>query len=411
MDIVVDYNSDDFELCLSEYECESNNSNSDNVDNNIIGDISESQKNTISWSLIKQFATIDEAKLYIKDQKEWVHKTKNTLSLGYSIYYICMYANYRNNNKQDCKTACKLIYNYDFTDICLYISNIPHSCSNSYNITNEHKNIVRNCILLDIRTNPNRLNKEFIHSKLNTLNSKTISNLVYRVKKTIYNHISTHQEFSQFCKSELEKIVESDDQARVIGYKCEYNESCDSILRVLISTSRLLKIAENPGHVQIDGTYKLNVLGYPVILIGTSDCIGSFHPYGIALCSKETTQDYNFVFQELSRVLLDEFNITFNPNALLADASRQIAKSFKESFNGNRIQLMCYFHVIYNARKRMNLIKDKNTRNRLLNDIRMIHTSPNLEFFYYVFDLFKKNGLDCIQKLMNLFFILEIIGL
>lgn len=139
MDTEADFDKDDFELCLTEYESDCSNIYNNN---DIVQDIPLNPKKHISWNLLKKFDTIDEAKLHLKALKEWVYKTKNPLSSGYSVYYICKLANYRNSNKQDCRSACKIILNNDDTDVCLYISNIQHSCTNTYYVTNGHKDIV-----------------------------------------------------------------------------------------------------------------------------------------------------------------------------------------------------------------------------------------------------------------------------
>ena len=52
-----------------------------------------------------------------------------------------------------------------------------------------------------------------------------------------------------------------------------------------------------PWHV--DGTYKLVYMGFPVLVLGTTDVAHKFHPIAVALTSGETTEDYTVVLQKV----------------------------------------------------------------------------------------------------------------
>ena len=41
---------------------------------------------------------------------------------------------------------------------------------------------------------------------------------------------------------------------------------------------------EEVDMVQLDATYKVVWQGYPIMVLGTSDHIQVFHPYGLAVC-------------------------------------------------------------------------------------------------------------------------------
>jgi MULE transposase domain len=67
----------------------------------------------------------------------------------------------------------------------------------------------------------------------------------------------------------------------------------------VISTIRLLKIAQLCDKLHADATYKLNFQGYPVIIFGVTDQSKKFYVTCICLCSNETTEDLKYMFRSL----------------------------------------------------------------------------------------------------------------
>lgn len=49
------------------------------------------------------------------------------------------------------------------------------------------------------------------------------------------------------------------------------NESGELVFRIMFSSKRLLQLLTTAQNINIDGTYKLNYNGFPLIVIGTSD--------------------------------------------------------------------------------------------------------------------------------------------
>ncbi len=57
--------------------------------------------------------------------------------------------------------------------------------------------------------------------------------------------------------------------------------------RFFVTTKRLLFNATISNKSHADATYKLIWQGFPCLIIGTTDMIRQFHPYGFAVCSNE----------------------------------------------------------------------------------------------------------------------------
>lgn len=133
----------------------------------------------------------------------------------------------------------------------------------------------------------------------------------YQVKKL-------KQEFygsGEISLRKLEKFLqensatpECEDESYVIGYQVKYspndrildlsgsdlsNDEQDDAKRhfwMLYSTKRLLRLASKVKLVCCDTTFKFLWLGYPAILIGTTDLEKQFHPLAFGFTSAENSQ-------------------------------------------------------------------------------------------------------------------------
>ena len=68
-------------------------------------------------------------------------------------------------------------------------------------------------------------------------------------------------------------------------FNCNF-ESADIIFNVIS--------INNVDHICADDTFKMIYLGYPMLMVGTTDMAKSYHPYGISLCLTENGDDYAF---------------------------------------------------------------------------------------------------------------------
>lgn len=82
----------------------------------------------------------------------------------------------------------------------------------------------------------------------------------------------------------------------------------------------MLKLSVDAENLHVDATYKLNVQGYPVICIGTTDKAQRFHLIGLALTKREARQDFAFVFNAVQEGMMLIINRTIQPKFLICDA-------------------------------------------------------------------------------------------
>lgn len=108
--------------------------------------------------------------------------------------------------------------------------------------------------------------------------------------------------------------------------------------------------------LHIDGSFKLNLLGYPVIVLGISDASRNFHPLGVAIVSQTTTAILSAVIGKFETFTEEVYpsNCPWCQSIThcMMDADVAEYNAVHERFQGRVIVLMCYFHVMYNVHKR-----------------------------------------------------------
>ena len=124
--------------------------------------------------------------------------------------------------------------------------------------------------------------------------------------------------------------------------------SDENHLNVMLTSKRLMQNLANNGIHHIDGTYRITVHGFPLIVYGVSDQVGRFHPVCFMITSHETEEDFKFFYTGLVN-LAESFDVEYDPEFLMQDACPASEKAVKFFFP-EVIILMCYFHVKKNVR-------------------------------------------------------------
>ena len=68
-------------------------------------------------------------------------------------------------------------------------------------------------------------------------------------------------------------------------------------------------------------------------MVGTTDKQRAFHPFGIALCINEQTNDFESIFKSVQLTVEKLCNINYCPIILVADGSGAITNGFINVFN------------------------------------------------------------------------------
>lgn len=187
-----------------------------------------------------------------------------------------------------------------------------------------------------------------------------------------------------WCEKNSE-LPSDENKAFVIGSESSTIES-DMRFRFVLSTPFLLKTLKNKKKICIDATYKLNWLGFPLMVLGSVDRNKRFHPFIYACCSNETGLDFKFIFDAIRKAIKTHFNGEFEPEILIADGSHAIRNAFFDSFESAKIHIMCYVHVLRNCYKQP--FTSKNNKALIIEDIKKMHLAPNKSTFNMMSKLF-----------------------
>lgn len=101
-------------------------------------------------------------------------------------------------------------------------------------------------------------------------------------------------------KDEHMTVPDNEDEAFCVGFeRSDKDQNVENWFRVFISTKRLLRLGTLADNIHADGTYKMNIEGFPLLVVGASDVGGRFNLFDLMLSSRETSEDYEFMFRSL----------------------------------------------------------------------------------------------------------------
>ncbi|KAE9314139.1 hypothetical protein PF001_g8412 [Phytophthora fragariae] len=111
-----------------------------------------------------------------------------------------------------------------------------------------------------------------------------------------------------------------------------------------ITTKRLLMRASRDATsfiLHVDATFKLNQLGYPVIVVGLSDCARAFHQVTLFVSSQRKEVHYIEMFPALHRIYRRVTGNEMIVDKVLGDADDAQFNGIRQVFRGNAEFLTC----------------------------------------------------------------------
>ncbi|MGH7955303.1 MAG: hypothetical protein ACREOZ_05015, partial [Gloeomargaritales cyanobacterium] len=132
--------------------------------------------------------------------------------------------------------------------------------------------------------------------------------------------------------------------------------------------------------LHIDSSFNLNLLGYPVVVLGISDSSRNFHPLGIALVSQTKASILSAIFAKFESFMARLYPTYPWCNKIthcMMDADVAEYNAVTAKFEG-AVVLMCFFHVMYNVNKRSRGLPS-NRVVQVLKDILKMHVSVSEE--------------------------------
>ncbi|DBA00968.1 TPA: hypothetical protein N0F65_006229 [Lagenidium giganteum] len=125
------------------------------------------------------------------------------------------------------------------------------------------------------------------------------------------------------------------------------------------STQKLLQVMDRPSEsfvFHIDATYKLNQVGYRVVVCGVSDGGRSFHLAAIFVISQQTEEIFTIVLEQLARMFEMTTNKSLKRTYVMGDADQAQHNALQAVFP-DCTKLMCFYHVAANVDKHSTLLE------------------------------------------------------
>lgn len=392
-------------------------SNSDELNNSLVGNILVENENdvgsttetikelgnkeatkrkTFLWSTVERFQTYTEALNSILAENFKMHGSK--LGNGDSkINFRC--GKVKQKSKVQCEAKRRIVQSSSTTDFVVESNGVPHTCGTidachlTKTISNEMKEMIVDCA-------QNHMTPKYIISHIDSLrknnglflneDTPNIASIYYILKvahsektpKILYlGELIEWAEMNMDAPDDLDKPF-------VIGF--DHSDEAENLsFRLVVTTKRLLLHCTNITHLCVDATHKLTWHDYPFMVIGTVDQNKKFHPLCFALCTQETTKDFEFIFETLSNSVKKHTEGELKPHILISDASNAIRNAFMSVFPLAVLMIMCYVHVLRNVTKHKEKYKKEN-KSEIFKDIEMLHQSSSAKVFQILGRLFLK---------------------
>jgi hypothetical protein len=168
----------------------------------------------------------------------------------------------------------------------------------------------------------------------------------------------------------------SDSDPLVVGFSSAY-----MISRLILARDYML---------HIDGTFKIDTHGFPVLVVGVSDTARHFHPVALFLVS-QTTQP---IFELALDALLTEFEEVTGKRAVvgqvMGDADKAQWNALDAVISSHQAEpweyAMCFFHVMKNVKDRVRSL-DASDRDLVFKHVYKMHYSRSSDTFEWAWQL------------------------
>ena len=334
---------------------------------------SKTAVNSIYVVIKKECKNKDDAMVVVNADKTWSYHFKNVGSDGNKIYYRCSKAKKR---AKQCPAGLYLLLHNDSEKVSIFRTVETHDHEQlepSNRIPINTKNEIKQ--LFDLKIKPKRIWELLRERDIVLKNKQQLTSVIkqFRKKQNGSSSISLG-EFEAFCEEHVE-VPDDDDVGYVVAFEVKYpdddndddddDDDDERKFRTFFSTKRLITQAFDSKVLHCDATYKLVWEGMPVLIIGTTDSDRHFHPFGMAICSNEKTDDFVFVYDSLRREV-QALGGSIDPEVLVSDASEAIRNGFVQVFGREKLLVMCWAHVRKNIDKHLHLLNDQKHRDDVL---------------------------------------------
>ncbi|CAF4368506.1 unnamed protein product [Rotaria sp. Silwood2] len=367
--------------------------------------IERKKQNRRKWLPLCTYNDKNDVIKKIKDDGIWSKTHTNITNEGKRTYYRC---NQVKRRGKQCPASIHVLYHSENECVTIYKTEDDrlHNEPRSIGINQQSKEVI--CELFKMKIKPKRILEILEEKALPVPKKRQLSSYLISLRKKYYGAPTISLgELEAWCQQNS-LIPDDNDKPWVLKFQIEYEDEIDNDdgndngdhnddddnknkFRFFVTTKRLLFNASISNKIHVDTTYKLIWQGFPCFIIGTTDMIRQFHPFGFAVCSNEKQNDFEFIFNCLRGGLLN-LNLQMNEQELIliADGAEAISNAFLKVFGTDHNVVMCWFHMRENVEKNLYLVEDKALHGDIMNDIETLQLSTNKNVFDIATRLFLK---------------------
>lgn len=367
------------------------------VDPQYVEDVQQ-VKETV-WEYERTFEDQAEFDKFMKEEENWWSFLKGvSRNDGFKTVFRC------NNVKRRDTPCASGIYTVknrvpNDTSIELYRKNADHTCPENGGALKKPQKDAVECIIGLVKSkNPLKtiMFKLRDDPRFRGITKNQVQYVINKYNRETYgNPAVTLKDLEDFVKLHNQLPIELDEPFVVNFFRSAPNDT-EKIFRIFYSTKRLLQFATESDIIHIDGTYKIMIQGFPVVIVGVTDYAKRFHLCGLTICSSESASDYQFVFESLMHGVIMVTEQDLRPRAVMADASAAITRGLEDSFEDeNIVRLNCFAHIMMNVDKCELLPENKEL---VKNDVRTLQKSFDHKTFEVGSKLFIEKWMVYEQK-------------
>lgn len=275
---------------------------------------------------MKLFQHEDDARAYLIENVHSITHCENRSKIKH-IFSRC---NLARKDGPKCKVQFAVRFDALQGTYLVQSNEMPHKCAK-----------ISNKIPMQLRLACAKLRKadipprQALHSLQKKFGETTINrNQLYWLNRTYGVHNTSR--FTTMCEVveylERRKTFENDDEPFVLNMKHSKISADETELQCVMSTSKLLKTAKRFRVVACDATYKTNMDGYPLMILGGSDANQKLHVIAYCISTRGKTENYRFLFETVSSAIWRLYHEEFTPQVIVADGPIAIANGFLEAF-------------------------------------------------------------------------------
>jgi len=301
-------------------------------------------------------------------------------------------------------TACEdeftIFSKYQHSHPLEELDSVPH-----YGIKDNVKQLIKP--LLNNKVKPNKIQKVLKEYQKNGFLSEENLPTIYQIsdlrrnQKKQEDQLETLGDFTKFIEVFGENNNE-DTSPLIIGKNLIQDEFC----RVFSSKNLLKNVILQARscmtkYVCIDGTYRLTVLGYPLVVVGTQDNNHKFKLIALGLTKHEREKDFKFILNSVQDSLQKVFQYQWNIDLLLSDSSFAIYSASKAVFGNKYTHGMCSVHFWRNVQRQISIIVPVDRRKELKKDLEFLKNIHETLMFDRAIDLFEQKWEDHIPEFLE----------